>query len=94
MGADGSPGNLVRQELSQDVKEVLSCRQEVKTTRELGGWRGVRASGLRFSRGAVPGGSGARVAGPKWPPGERVPTVMNAFVLNLFATNMFVTVKW
>lgn len=30
----------------------------------------------------------------EWLPGEEAPTVTNAFALNLFATNMFVTVKW
>lgn len=94
MGADGSPGNLVRQELSQDVKEVPACRQEVKTAGGLGRHGAVRAPGLPFSSGEVCGDSGVRAEGPGRLPGERVSAVANVFALNLFVTNVFVTVEW
>ncbi|BDH49902.1 hypothetical protein MTP02_09130 [Streptomyces albus] len=61
---------------------------------ELGRWRVARAPGLLFSLGGACGDSGVRTAGPGRLPGEEASAVANAFALNLFATNMFVTVKW
>lgn len=54
----------------------------------------ARAPGLLFSLGGACGDSGVRTAGPGRLPGEEASAVANAFALNLFATNMFVTVKW